>query len=131
MMPINKKEKYNSGILKLLLRYHFFTKKIGIINEQTQYKKGAANLIRSGMINKLKELYELRKYFDILLKKNLIRDGINYQNFNDYFPQILNYLNKNEVDYINEIRTIVPGIMKFTREECFCGHIKTFQIKPT
>ena len=37
------------------------------------------------MINKLKELYELRKYFDIFIRKNLVRDGINYQNFNNYF----------------------------------------------
>ena len=75
------------------------------INNFTKIIFNSAYIVKKGIINKLNEIYstnEVIKY----LNNNQQLNGINYNNLNNNYVNISNYLNQNQKNYISEIKQI-------------------------
>ena len=111
------KMKYLSYNLMHLIRYHYFKKEIkSAINlSQNQFK--SFYLINNQIINNFKQIYDLNQLFIILDKQNLLRE-ITYNNCNDYYNKINDFLNKDKIQYITHLQKHeIPGGIKFKGNE--------------
>ena len=108
---------YNSEYLKHLIKFAYL--KGELVSQSNTFKNNInkAYIINIGVINKLKQLYELKKILKYL-ETNGVLVGITYHNFDGNYSKILNYLNNNKKDYINAIKNFeTPGVINFTQNE--------------
>ena len=106
------KTKYYSYNLKHLIRLPFFKNELKNPGSSSQRNLRTAYLINNQMINKLKNIYELKKLFDILGDEKLL-DGITYENCDNNYIKIIEFLNNNKKEYIEHIQKIEqPGGIK-------------------
>ena len=103
---------YYSENLKHLIRYPFFKKELKNPENSSQRNLRNAYLINIQMINKFKEIYKLKKLFDILDDKKLLY-GISYENCDNNYIKIIEFLNSNEKEYIENLKKVEqPGGIK-------------------
>ena len=104
---------YNSQFLKHLIRFPYFKNELISNNNSSQIYIGY--LIKNEILEKFKEKYVLKKLLDIL-KENKLLDGINYQNCDSNYPNIIKFLNEKNNTYLNDIKKIenteIPYIIK-------------------
>ena len=105
MNHINAQEKniYDSEFLKHILRNIYLKKELFSQNNIFQNKINQAYIINSSLINKLKQIYNLK---DIIayLDNNQLLSGLTYNNFDDNYPRISKFLNEKQTNYINIIK---------------------------
>ena len=98
----NNQEKsiYNSEFLKHLLRFAYLKGEIFSKSNRFKNNLNQAYIINSALMNKLKELYNLKDIITYLNNYQILA-GINYQNCDNNFPKISKFLNENQINYIN------------------------------
>ena len=116
--PINinnteTKSVYNSEYLKHLIKYSFFKKELKsptILTKKNLYK---AYLVKNDILNKFKELYNLKGLL-AALDNYIALNKIYYNNCDLHYSNISIFLNGNNIRYINEIKQIEQtGLIKF------------------
>ena len=108
---------YSSEYLKHLIRFAYLKKELHRPSNLFQNNFSQAYIINSEIIDKLKKIYNLKELI-INLDKNKILNEITYQNFDDNYLKISNFLNKNQVNYINSIKKIeTENSIEFTENE--------------
>ena len=114
---INFNNEYSSEYLKHLIRFAYFKKELHRSSNLFQNDFSQAYIIKTGIIDKLKKIYNLK---DVImnLDNNKILNGITYQNFDDNYSKISKFLNSNQINYINSIKIIeTQDSIKFTEKE--------------
>ena len=103
--------------MKHLIRYPYFKQEIiSTYNAEQNYLKDAY-LINKNIINRFKQLYNLRNLMDNLYNQKLL-EGVTYQNCDDNYGKIYEYLNRYQINYINNIlQNIQLGKGEFNRNE--------------
>lgn len=110
------KPMYQSEFLKHLIRFPFSKQEL-ISPFDFHNNLNKVYLIKKEVIGKLKEIYSLKKLFEILSINNLLV-GISYQNCDSNYSKISKYLNENKSNYINGIKKIeIPGVINFNEIE--------------
>ena len=124
------KKKYFSQNLMHLIRFPYFKNEL-ISNYSSQNNIKTAYLINNQIYNKFKRIYDLKKLFHILDNENLLNDEITYQNCNDNYFKINDFLNIKKIDYINYLKKYeTPGGIIFKGNEIILTH-KYINNKPT
>ena len=114
---IKKNNIYESQYLKHLIRFPFFKKELISNNNFVDNNINIGYLLKSDIITKLKQFYSLKQIFDIFVEKNLFK-GINYYNCDNNYSNISKYLNENQINYINIIKSNeINGKIKFSKSE--------------
>ena len=127
---IQRNDIYKSQFLKHLIRFPLFKKELTPPYVSNNKQLNQVYLIKKEIINKLKELYGLKKLYDILGDNRLL-DGINYRNCDDYYDKISQFLNVNRNNYINETKKKeTSGAISFNDVENFF-RIKNLDNKPS
>ena len=107
------KTKYYSDNLKHLIRFPYFKKELIRPGNSIQRNIRTAYLINNQMINKFKEIYRLKKLFEILDNEKLL-NGITYENSDNNYIKIIEFLNSNKKEYIEHLKKVEqPGGIKF------------------
>ena len=96
-------KKYTSQCLKHLIRYPFFKYELTKSTNSPQNNISLAYLINNQIINIFKQIYHLKQLFNILEDEKLL-NGITFQNCNDNYAKISDFLNINKIEYINHIQ---------------------------
>ena len=94
---------YYSLNLKHLIRFPYFKKEL--ISPSTSLEKNirSAYLINNRIMEKLTVIYNLKKLLEILFEQKLL-DGITYKNCDENYNKMNLFLNKNHIEYINNIQ---------------------------
>ena len=126
----NDNSPYNSQLLKHLIRYPLF--KLGLISNKNSSKIYKGYIIKNDIIKTIKEKYALKKLYDYLDKNNILK-GINYQNCDSNFPNIIKFLNEKNNAYLNAIKKIekteIPYIIKSNINSFSAKYINNKQSK--
>ena len=117
---------YDSNYLKHLIKTYFFKKEFFSEYSAFQKQLTSAYIINKKVIHKLNEMFKLTYLYDDLLQyiesNSQLRD-IKYQNYNDKYPIISQFLNESHNNYINEIKQIEnKGIISFSKEESYLNY---------
>ena len=113
----NIQEKYDSELLKNLIRFPFFKKELKLPKNKLIKVLNIAYLVKKEVIENLIELYELKETINILDNNNLL-NGVEYDNYDIKYPNIIGFLNKKKIDYINKIKGYESqGITTFKENE--------------
>ena len=94
------KSYFFENVQHLIRQSYFKNELISNYNSKKIYLK-EAYLINSQIINRFKELYNWRNLIDNLYKQKLL-EGITYQNCDDNYSKIYEYLNKYLINYMPE-----------------------------
>ena len=113
----NISNEYNSECLKHLIKYTYLKKELQIPTRLFKNNFSEACIINREVIYKLKKIYNLDNLIS-KLERNQILNGVTYLNFEQNYNRISEYLNKNEINYINSIKTIeTHRNIHFTEDE--------------
>ena len=74
-----------------------------VTNSSKKINFSQAYIVNKEIINKLKHIYNTNGVISYLNNNQQLNE-INYQNFNDKYPKISEYLNQNKTNYINQIK---------------------------
>ena len=114
----NNQEKYDSELLKHLIRFPFFKKELKLPKTIPTKDLNVGYLVKKEAIEKLKKYYDLKELIEILSKNNVLNDNIDYQNCDANYPKISEYLNRDQAKYINTIeRYESQGIIRFEKKK--------------
>ena len=108
---------YNSEYLRHLIRYPLFKNEL-LSDTSQKLDSSIAYLVNKEVINKIKNLYNLKEIFNFIENEGLLKE-ISYKNFDMNYPKICDYLNKNRSDYINRIKQLEAKPIEFQRNETF------------
>ena len=110
--------KYDSELLKNLIRFPFFKKELKLPKTIPTKVLNLAYLVKKEAIEKLKKYYDLKELIEILSKNNVLNDNIDYQNSDANYPKISEYLNRGQAKYINTIKRYESqGTIRFEENE--------------
>jgi len=100
-----------------LIRFPFFKNVLKLSTYSSQNNIRTGYLLNNQIYNKFKQIYQLKKLFDVLEDNNLLNE-ITYQNCDDNYFKINDFLNIHKIDYINHIQKYeIPGGTKFQGSE--------------
>ena len=100
---LNIGNKYNSEVLKNLIKFLCFKRDILSKNNSSNIFEGY--IVKSEIINILKQWYNIKEIINFLNYYNKLNE-INYQNFDLYYPEINDYLNIHQSNYMKSIKQI-------------------------
>ena len=102
---INFNNEYSSEYLKHLIRFTYLKGELHSPSNFFKKNFSQAYIINSEIIDKLNKIYNLKELI-ISLKNSQILNGFTYQNFDDNYSKITNFLNETQINYINSIKLI-------------------------
>ena len=113
---INKNVKiYDSEYLKHLIRNIYFINEIQSTNYIFKNKFTRGFIINKKIISMLNEKFKLKE-IKAIIDKNFSLEKISYQNFDEQFHKISQFLNQNLPNYINNIKSF-SGEITFKKSE--------------
>ena len=108
----------NVKILKHLIRLPLFKKELKTSNKLNQEDKYSIFLIKRAIIDKFISKYDLRHIINFLDSNNKLTKDINYNNYDQIYPEIFRFLNEKQPDYIKKINQFkIPEELKFKKNE--------------
>ena len=108
---------YNSELLKNLIKFGFLKKELHSPNCFLQNQIYQVNIVKRVIIDKLVQIYKLKNILSIL-DYDKILSGMTYQNFEENYYKISNYLNKHQKSYIQSVKNLeTQGKIEFSKYE--------------